>query len=85
LCRTTQKTIDSIRKDTGIDLTKRWGFDFTEIEENVASGLLSKNNDVLNGSATKKLPKIEQDDFETNIPKSYRGWNLNKRGKNKKG
>jgi prophage antirepressor-like protein len=77
-----QKAIDSICKDTGIDLKKRWGFEFTEVGENV---VLPKNNTVLNGSTTKKLPKVESGHSEVNIPKSYRGWNLNKRGTNKKG
>ncbi|MDM8564619.1 hypothetical protein QUF74_03105 [Candidatus Halobeggiatoa sp. HSG11] len=80
-----QKAIDSIRKDTGIDLKKRWGFEFTEVGENVVNKVLPKNNTVLNGSTTKKLPKIESSHSEVDIPKSYRGWNLNKRGTNKKG
>ena len=32
-----------------------------------------------------KLPKIKLSYSEVDIPKSYRGWNLNKRGTNKKG
>ncbi len=81
-----QKAIDSIYKDTGIDLKKRWGFEFTEVGDNVISDeILPKNNIVLDNPTTEKLPKIKLAHSEVDIPKSYRGWNLNKRGTNKKG
>jgi len=80
-----RKAIESVGKDTGIDLTERWGFELSEIGGDRADEALSGNDAVSGGSVTEELPGVVPAGSEPEIPKSYRGWNLNRRGKDRKG
>jgi len=69
--RAVLKAIESIKYDTGIDLTERVKFNPL------------KSDDI--SETTAKLHTETQPAPCTQAPKNYRGCNLNKRGKNKNG
>ena len=61
-------------------MTARWDFETNELRKNGVSDASDKGTPPESG-------ELHADTFEipTSVPKNYRGWNLNKRGKNKKG
>ena len=88
----TLKAVESIRKDTGIDVSVRFGFGLDELRRAEAAGELHKGSsddkpDDKNDKNIQcgKLHKEEQIRREADIPGTYRGWTLNRRGKNRKG
>jgi prophage antirepressor-like protein len=70
-----RNAIASICKETGIDLAKRWGFDAAEIRKTETPEPEYKNTS----------PEPEKVHMLSSAPSIYRGWNLNRRGKNKNG
>ncbi|WP_207679893.1 BRO-N domain-containing protein [Desulfonema magnum] len=82
------KAIESIRKDTGIDLAGRFGFDIAELKQRVSGtpeGLHKKEPSGSVSETAEKSHRNTESGSGSCVPKNYKGWNLKTRGKNKKG
>jgi len=81
----TFKAVESIRKDTGIDVSARFGFRLDELKRSEPAGELHKDASANKKMGCGELHKKEDISSESDIPGTYRGWNLNRRGENRKG
>jgi len=81
----TFKAVESIKKDTGIDISARFGFRLDELRRSEPAGELHKDVSEDKSPECGELHKKEDILPKSDIPGTYRGWNLNKRGENRKG
>ncbi len=71
------KVIESIRHDTGIDLSGHLKIEIFEMKRHSESPCVSE--------CPEELQRKTPESPVSHAPKNYRGWNLASRGKNKKG